>query len=154
MREELSQQYLIWWLLSLTYRIIMKLRKNELREYGISPQQSGILFLLASIDHSPTPVEISRKRFLEEHSVSVALNRMLKLKLIKRTRDTKRKNMWRIQMTEKGQRTCQLAFERKSIQQVMSPLSEKEMKQLKSILEKLKDQGFALLGVESKIFLP
>jgi len=66
---------------------------------------------------------------------------MEKQGLVRRVRDLDRKNQVRIVITEKGQQAYNQSTRRKSIQRIMSALSDEERQQLKSFLQTLKDRA-------------
>jgi len=149
-----NKQYLLWGLLSLTQRAIIKARDRELMKCGISTEQSAILNITMALDHKPTPTELSKYLIRERHSVSETVNKMIKVGLLKRTRDSKRKNMFRLSLTDKGLQAYQCSRNRESIYWIMSALSEEEGLQLESSLNELLNRALIRLGINDRIPLP
>jgi DNA-binding MarR family transcriptional regulator len=75
---------------------------------------------------------------------------MEKKGLITKVKDSDRKNMWRVALTEKGQNAYRQSVKRESIHAAMSSLSEKERLQLGSYLEKLRDCALTQLVRDMK----
>jgi len=149
-----NKKYLLWGLLSLTQRAIIKTRDRELMKCGISTEQSSILNITMALDHKPTSTELSKYLIRERHSVSETVNKMIKLGLLKRIRDSKRKNIFRLSLTTKGLRAYQCSLDRQSIYRIMSALSEEEGLQLESSLNELLDRALIRLGINDRIPLP
>ena len=122
-----------------------KVRQKELKKYNISTSQSAILDCVVSSKNNASPSQISRWLFREAQSISMILNRMEKSGLIKRTRNSKRKNLISISLTNKGRKIHNLTSQKTSIKRMMSVLSKEERKQLILCLEKLKKINFELL---------
>jgi len=88
--------------------------------------------------------------FRRPHSVSGILDRMAKAGLVKRTKDLHRKNWVRVTLTDKGQQAYKQALKRKSVQKIMSSLSDAERQKLKSLLEIMRNKGLKELGLDAK----
>ncbi len=140
-----DEDYNLWLLLIKVSRAMSKARERELRKAGITPEQSGILYIIDNIGKKATLVEISRLTLREPHSVSYLVDRMEKAGLAKRVKDLSRKNMVRVAMTEKGQRAYKQAG-RQTVHQTLSCLSEEERNQLRSYLGRLLDKATEVLA--------
>ena len=156
MKEPLNEThgYAIWGLLSLTERAIHKARGRELMKYDISVEQSAILAIINSIDYAPTSNELSRYLIRERHSVFQTVNKMVEIGLVKRTRDKKQKNAFRLSLTDKGLKTAMQASKRESTNWIMSTLSEEEGQQLESYLNMLLERALFMLGITNRLPLP
>jgi len=135
-------------LLRNTSDIVVKARNRELRKYGISLEEWGVLSVINIIGEEATPAEISRWLFREHHSVTTILNRMARKGLIKRTKDLERKNMVRATLTEKGEKLFQTASKAQVPERVVSNLSIEDRKQLVRSLYTLRAGAQKELGVE------
>ena len=142
--------YSVWSLLNETRDAILKMRETEMAPLGITGVQSRVLFVLQSVDDPITPADLSQWLFRESQSVSALLTRMEKQGLIKKARDLERKNRIRIVITEKGRQVYKQAIQRRSIQQIISSLSEEECNQLKSYLLTLKNKAIEELAIVHK----
>jgi DNA-binding MarR family transcriptional regulator len=69
---------------------------------------------------------------------------------VKKTKDLHRKNLVRVTITAKGEQAYKQALKRKSVQRIMSALSEGEQQKLKSLLETLRNKGIKELGMDPK----
>ena len=145
-----DHDYNLWVLLRQTRDAIIKARARELQQYGISSIQAAVLFTIQAIGDSATPAEISRRLIREPHSVSELLSRMEREGLIKRVKDLPRKNQVRVLITDKGRQAYEQSTEREAIHRIMSVLSEEEHQQLRSCLEKLRDEALRQVGIRHK----
>ncbi len=145
-----DQYYQLWWLILHTRRAMSKVRAKELSQYGITPEEAAVLFVVQTIGYKATPAEISRWLLRESHSVSSLISRMEKKGLVRRVKDLDRRNLVRVAMTKKGEQAYNQAAKRESIHQIMSHLPEEECQQLTACLERLRDKALEKLGVAKK----
>jgi DNA-binding MarR family transcriptional regulator len=139
---------LLWILFGQTRHLAMRLRQKELLQYGLTPRQAALLWLIPTLGRRATPAEIARCAGREDHTISSNLNTMERKGMIKRMRDLDRKNMRRIALTKKGEQLAKKALELNSVMKIMSALSEKDRQRLRSILEKMRHAAIDGLGIE------
>ena len=147
---ESMRDYITWILLLQTRDALLQAREKELSQYGISAEQAWVLFTVQAIGHSPTLTEISRWIFRKPNTVFSLLERMERKGLVKKTKNSVRKNLVRVELTEKGQQAYYQATKMKSIHKVMSCLSEEDRQQLNLYLSKLREKQLKKLGLECK----
>lgn len=145
-----NRDYNLWVLLHQVSDIIFNAREAELQEYGLPATQAEVLFVIKAIGDKVTPAQISRMIFRRPHSVSGIIERMKKAGLVKKAKDLHRKNLVRVTITPKGEQAYKEALKRKSVQKIMSALSETEQQKLKSLLEILRTKGLKELGIDPK----
>jgi MarR family multiple antibiotic resistance transcriptional regulator len=149
-----DQDYELWVLLQQARDAVFRAREKELRKCGISTVQSAVLFIIQAIGHGATPAEISRWMFRRPHGVSALLDRMEKEGLVKKVKDLDRKNMVRVEITEKGYQAYDDSTRRESVHRIMSSLSEEQRRQLKSWLLKVRDTACEELRVDARPHYP
>jgi len=132
-----DQDYNLWWSMLQTRRAMHKARRRELAQYGITPTESAVLLVVKTIGYRATPAKISRWLLREPNTTSSLLGRMEKDGLIKNNKDLERKNLIRVELTEKGHEAYDRAIKVGSIHRIMSCLSQEERQQLNSCLLKL-----------------
>jgi MarR family transcriptional regulator, organic hydroperoxide resistance regulator len=135
--ETEDSRIMVYGLLMRARDVLYANRDKELHQYGISLAEASVIYIIHQADNNITPAEISRKSYRKDHSIHGLLSRMEKKGLISRTRDSKRKNVWRVGLTDKGYQAYLQAVERKSIIDVTSILKKKELEQLDTTLRKL-----------------
>ena len=141
----------LWALLAQTKDAIFGARQKQLRRYGISATQATALLAIQAIGDKATPAEISRWLFRKPHSVSELLSRMEKEGLVRKIKDLNRRNLVRVELTEKGYEACYQSMKEESIHKIMSSLSEEDRQQLRSILGRLRDEALKGLGAEEEM---
>ena len=136
----------LWVLLRRTSHVVLKARDRELAKYGISAVQAAVLFLVRELGRDAIPAEISRQLLRDAHSVSGLLSRMEKDGLVRKVKDLDRKNLIRVELTEKGKQAYNESTKRESISGIMSSLPDKEQRQLMSYLRTVRDTALKELG--------
>lgn len=149
-----DKDYELWVLLTQAREAMYKARQHELRRYNLSPRQSAVLFIIRAIGDKVTPAEISRWLLRESHSVSEIISRMEKQGLLKKARDLDRKNLVRIELTEKGSEAYNQAIKRESIHKIMPALSDEERRQFSSTLKTIRDRALKESGKEILVPFP
>jgi len=74
--------------------------------------------------------------------------------LVRKTKDLDRKNLIRVTLTEKGREAYYQSTARKSIQRILSSLSEEQKQQLGLLLEELRNKALEELGLGHKLPFP
>lgn len=146
----MGQDYELWLLLAQVKHVVSQLRGRELRKLGITPEQARVLYIVKAAGGMPTPAVISRWMLRRPHTVSALVNRMEKKGLVRKTRDSDRKNLVKVSLTRRGQQAYEQSAKRESIRKIMSPLSQEERQQLKSHLQKLRRYAFKEFGIDYK----
>ena len=145
-----DKDYQLWVLLLQTRDMVFTLRREELKHYGISPEEAGVLFIIQSLGENVTPTHIARWLFRKHHTVLGILSRMEKKQLIRRTKDLKRKNVVMVSLTERGQQIFYQSTEIDCIHQIMSSLSQTERQLMRSFLEKMRGRALELINTNPK----
>jgi len=146
----IDQDYELWWMILHLRRAMHKLRARELYEYGITPEEAAVLFVVQAIGDRATPAEIARHLLREPHSISALVSRMQAGGLVRKVKDLERKNLVRVTLTDKGREAYRQSTKREVVHRIMSCLSEEERKQLKMLLQKLCRQTLKELGIRRK----
>jgi len=133
--------FLLWLLLNRTRYIIDRARQKELYQYGISPRVAGVLFTIIKSGNSVSQTKLVRELNMEPHSISELLLRMSKQGLVIKIKDLEKKNLVRVEVTEKGIEIYRMSTNRKSITDIMSALTKKEKEQLWVILSKIRERA-------------
>ena len=136
-----DQDYGLCVLLQQASKAILEACQQELKQYGISPGQAMVLFVIKAIGDKATPAEIARWILQKPHSVSELVSRMEKQGLVRKVKDLDRKNLVRVVLTEKGREAYYHSTRRESIHQIMSFLSEEGRQQLRHCLQTLRDKA-------------
>ena len=119
-------------LIGMTSDIFRKSRQRELLQYGITSHQAAVLQILFKLGGSATTANISSQLLRKRHSVHELLMRMVRAGLLKKIDDSNRKNGVRVEFTDRGLVAYHQAKEMKDFQHVLSSLSKKQRKQLRT----------------------
>jgi len=134
-----NEYYKLWVLLEQAHYIIGKIREKELKEIDVSITQAQVLAIIESLDFPATPAEISRRVLRAPHTVSELISRMVSQGLVRKVKDLERKNMVRIEITEKGEQVYERSKRMKYISEVVSQLPAPDRKNLDSYLTRLRN---------------
>ena len=145
----LDEYYRLWLLLAQTRSAIFKVRHKKVGQY-LHPNQAAALVSVWALDGQVTPAMLSRRLFLEPHTVSELIMRMEKKGLVSKTRDSERGNVVRISITDKGRQVCTQAMGQDLIHRIMSTLSDEQREQLGSCLTILYSETLKELGMEGE----
>jgi DNA-binding MarR family transcriptional regulator len=127
----------LWLLLTRARYAVYRARELELLRYGLTPEQSQVLFVISSMKEDATPAAIARATFLKSHTISAIVDRMVRKGLLKKSKDLVRKNRVIVTTTKKGAEAFALSSKRGPIHRILSAVNDKERDQLTKVLEKI-----------------
>jgi DNA-binding MarR family transcriptional regulator len=103
--EEESQNrinnFILWGLFFTSQSAVGRLRTLELASIGVTPEQSGVLQLLAGNKGKSSIAEMADAWLRQKNSVSTLINRMSKQGLVEKIKIPKQKDL-EIEITRKG----------------------------------------------------
>lgn len=149
-----DRDFASWVFMARTRDAIFRNRVKELQKHNLSVRQASVLIVLEELDKKATPAEVSKWVFREPHSVSDFLKRMERDGLIKRIKDLARKNMIRVEITDKGREAVHNAKKIEPVHKIMAVLSNEEHQQLIVIMQKLWDKALEELRIENRPIFP
>lgn len=142
--KELSSIYL-WKLLDQSRFAIARLRGIELAQFGLTIEQSSILQTLLENDGSLTTKQLEEETMRQPNSISILVNRMVKMGLLRRERSKSRRRHV-IYLTQEGEDLIKKVTS-VSIEMTFSSLTSEEKQQLTKFLNNLMDNARELLGI-------
>ena len=148
-RTDRNRKFELWAAMHQARDTMARCRERELRKSGagISGIQAAVLWIVKNIDGPATPSEISRWVFREPHTVSTLLTQMEKRGLITKTKDLERRNLVRIEVTEKGEELYRRSRDTAGvIDKIISCLSQEESDSFLACLKKLRGEALEELG--------
>ena len=125
------------YLLSKARFFMVKARQKELAPYEISSRQVFIMDIIFNLGHKVTLSELAKYSNRGIGAVSVQLTKMESEGLIRKVRGNPRSTLLKFELTEKGLDIYHSCQKLKGINTIMSALSEKELKQFITMLEKI-----------------
>jgi DNA-binding MarR family transcriptional regulator len=136
----------IWVLMDSAHFTISRSRFLEIAQFGLTPEKAQILHAIESNGGSLTQSKISEFTMRQHHSVSSLINRMVKEGLLKKVKYPGDRTFTVI-MTKKGLGKYS-NLTHKSIDMILSSLTDKEKLALYALLEKLLNTSRNLLGLD------
>jgi DNA-binding MarR family transcriptional regulator len=121
-----------------THHALSKAKQSQLLDIGITYVEFQLLWAVEGLGKAATPAEISRVLMRQPPTMSALLNRMEKNGLVKRKNDPKNKKLKRVVMTPKGKKSLKLARQNDIMHTIMNSMTQQELNQLSSLLDKLK----------------
>jgi DNA-binding MarR family transcriptional regulator len=155
-RESLSKKenVALWEVFQYVSILLTKLRQRELNQYDITLRTSGVLKTIIKFGEETTLLNIARELGLETHSIAAQIGRMEKEGLVEKTKDRKKRNLMHVRITDKGYEKLNNIREGKSIDSVMSVLTDEEQQQFWEILIKLRKHSIIELSELDNQFNP
>jgi MarR family transcriptional regulator for hemolysin len=130
----------LWLLLHRVRDVIVRCEDSIYREYGITYEQFTVLGQVKGRAGSTRMIDLAQALECAPNSISNIVDRMVKAGLVRRTRGKIDRREVRVSLTTKGEKAIELAAPAgwHFIQKLVSPISDKEMDALASLLETLK----------------
>ncbi len=138
----------VWVLLRQTHNLVSRCEDRVFNEHGITTERHGVLMAMKHIDGPVRPTDVARWLDLSTNSISMIIDRMVKAGLVRRVRDRKDRRTVFLTMTSKAEKVYVLASAAGwgLIQEILSPLSDKDKHTLIKLLETLRDKTYDYLG--------
>jgi DNA-binding MarR family transcriptional regulator len=116
---------------------IHKARRKELRKHKLSDSETAVLFMVRCSKNQITPAGIAQQLVQDNHATAQLIVRMEKRGLLKKVKDLPRPNMVRVVLTDYGEQMYQKSHKIKSLNEILSVLSEEEREQLSAFLYRI-----------------
>jgi len=139
----------LWHMMVTTDHVVSKARAKELRQCGLTKNDTLVLSAVLRLKGLATPASLSRELLCEPHTISERLKSMATRGLVKKTRDRKRRNVIRIDATEKGLEAYRQSARRRSPEDILTVLTKEEQLQLWALLAKVRERAMQDLGFET-----
>ena len=141
---ESVSNYELWLLMGKIHHDVVLVRQKELSPYHIPPQQLNVLRTIQYLGEKATLSNIAKELERKPNVISRQAAGMEKDGLIKRTNDTPKSRLLKIELTKKGRDMLNIRDESKIIDAAWSFLNEEDRQKLYSVLHrmsiKLKEQ--------------
>jgi DNA-binding MarR family transcriptional regulator len=130
-----------WSTFNQAYWVVIRVAEAELRTLDLTMIQAAVLYWVKTSKEPPTPADLSRLLFRRPHTVSDLLNRMEKQGLVRRKKDSRRKNVSRVVLTEKGEEAFRRQKDVGAVARILSELTAEETETALAALEKLRKKA-------------
>ena len=148
----LGKYYRGWALLFQTTHAMRQVTARMFRPLGISPLELVALRIIKGSSTPTRPVDLAQLLLRKRTSMSALVNTMQKNGLVRKVKDLDRKNLVRIELTDKGEELYRQAYDisvkDKAIYRILRSLSEEQHQQLISSLEILLDKALQELKID------
>jgi len=137
-----------WLLLRQVPNLVSRCEDLVFSKYGLTTERHAVLMAMKHIDSPVRPTDVARWLDLSVNSVSMIIDRMVKAGLVKRVRDRKDRRTVFLSSTSKAERAYVVASVAgwELIQEILTPLSDKDKRALIKLLESLRDKTYDYLG--------
>jgi len=123
-----------------TFHIIEAAFIKELRKKCITPEIGAMLAEISRLKN-PRPIELSRSSRRRPQTITAIINRMEMQGLVKKVRNERKTNTYRIRLTGKGLLAYQKVLEIDIFARIIQTLSEEKREQFRECLEELSDRA-------------
>jgi DNA-binding MarR family transcriptional regulator len=137
-----------WLLLRQVPNLVSRCEDQVFSKHGLTTERHAVLMVIKHIDGPVRPTDVARWLDLSVNSVSMIIDRMVRAGLVKRVRDRKDRRTVFLTVTDKAEKAYVLASVAgwELIQEILSPLSDKDKRSLIKLLETLRDKTYDYLG--------
>ena len=136
-----------WVLLRQVPNLVSRCEDQVFSKHGLTTERHAVLMAIRQIDSPVRPTDVARWLDLSVNSVSMIIDRMVKAGLVKRVRDRKDRRVVFLNVTSRAEKAYVLASVAgwKLIEEILSPLSDKDKRSLIKLLETLRDKTYDYL---------
>jgi DNA-binding MarR family transcriptional regulator len=137
-----------WMLLRQAHNLVLKCEDRVFNEHELTTEQHAVLMAIKHIDGPVRPTDVARWLDRSVNSVSMIVDRMVKAGLLRRVRDRKDRRTVFLTVTSKAEKAYVLATVAgwELIQEILSPLSDKDKRTFIRLLETLRDKTYDYLN--------
>jgi DNA-binding MarR family transcriptional regulator len=135
--------FTLWRLFDHTRFMVARLREKELGQFGLTPEQTHILYILS---HHEGPASINfivNVTQRQHHSISTQIDRMTKQGLVSRNRTPEDARRYEVKITKKGQDLLD-KVPRNSVTRSFSVLDEERKAEFRETLKIILEQAYEL----------
>ena len=150
-----GKYYKGWTLLFQTTHAMRQVTARMFRPLGISPLELVALRIIKGSSKPIRPIDLSQLLLRKRTSMSALVNTLQKKRLVRKAKDLDRKNLVRIELTEKGEELYRQAYDisitDQAIYRILRSLSEEQYQQLMASLEVLFEKALQELEIDYKL---
>lgn len=142
-----ESRLMTWLLCHQTFNLVSKCEDVMFAKVGITTQQHAVLMSIKYINDPVTPTDVARWLDRNTNAITLIIDRMEKDDLVKRVRDLRDRRSLRLVITQKGKELLEQATvpSWELVQEILSCLSEEELKTFNRIMGKVREKAFQYL---------
>ncbi len=143
-----NPQLKAWLLLHQAYNLVSKCENRVFNKYGLSAEQHAVLMAIKYIKKPVTPTDIARWLDRNPNGISLIVNRMAEVGLVRATRDLRDRRSVRLVITRQGKEIMDRATVAgwKLTQDVLSGMKGEDLNTLIRLLEMVREKSFKYLN--------
>jgi len=149
-KETSDLDYILWRLIQRTVRTITRVREKELEKWELTTRKAAVLRNVIELGDEATITKLAERMVLAVSSLSEQVKRMERNGLLKKVSDLNKKNVTRIEITDKGNEMYLKVIAQGSKEDLLSILTTEEKSELWSILSKVREEANKRLGIKSE----
>jgi len=140
----------LWLLLHRVRDALVLCEDSIFGEFGLTMEQFAVLAAVKSRGGSLRPTDLALILERSPNSISMLVDRMVKVGLVRRTRDRRDRRVVRVSLTTKGENALKPATPTgwEFIQKILSPISYKDKHTLANLLETVRCELLGYLNPE------
>ena len=139
--KRVDEEYLFWILLLQAYHAMSRVREQDFADLNITSHHATVLAIIHEANTGITSTEISKRMLRKSHTVSELINRMIRLGLVNKIPDSRRKNGVKLILTKKGETAYEKSREMKTMRRLISVFSQKHRKYLHHAFRLMRDSA-------------
>ncbi len=143
-----NPQLKAWLLLHQAYNLVAKCENRVFNQYGLSAEQHAVLMAIKYIKKPVTPTDIAHWLDRNPNGISLIVNRMAKIGLVRATRDLRDRRSVRLVITKQGKDILGQATVAgwKLNHDVLSGMKEEDLHTFIRLLEIVREKSFECLN--------
>ena len=149
-----DQEYLFWVLFQQAYSAMSRVREKELSSLGITSHQATLLAVVTELGDNATPSAISKRMLRESHTVTELINRAVRMGLLSKEKDGRRKNGVKVVLTAKGRQACEQMKEMQILRRLISVLPPDQLEYSQSFFRLLRDNALNEMAEVKSRWIP
>ncbi len=139
-----------WMLIHQTHNLLTRSENAVFGNLDLTTRKHAVLLALSNLKGPVTVIDVARWLDRNANGISMLVDRMERDGLVSRVRDLPDRRTVRLEMTPRGEKILKQAnnLAREMISDVFSELSEEELVNVGTLLDKVRGRTFAFLKLE------
>lgn len=146
-----SEEHEIAVILRHSVLLMTNVRRYELAQFDITPQQIGVMRFMQKFPTACTIIQLREVMRRSNSSLVAIINRLEQKGLVQRQTDSKSKKYTRVFVTEKGKELFKKAMEMSTFTIIISSLPEEDQQRLKSYINTINRTAEKILDEQHKV---
>ncbi|MHC1578960.1 MAG: MarR family winged helix-turn-helix transcriptional regulator [Dehalococcoidia bacterium] len=143
----------LWFIVHRTRDVLMNCEDKIVGKYGLTSEQFGVLAIMKLLGESVRVTDLAQGLERSTNSVSMIVDRMVKIGLVRRVRSKSDRRVVNVVMTSKGENALKPSTREgvDFIREILSPLSDQDMRAFVAMHETIKYRAVQYLEPKADI---